>query len=59
MVFKIPYINAYISSHMTLLPGDIILTGTPEGISPLKVGDVVEATIESLGTLRNTVIAET
>jgi 5-oxopent-3-ene-1,2,5-tricarboxylate decarboxylase/2-hydroxyhepta-2,4-diene-1,7-dioate isomerase len=56
MVFKIPEIISYLSKHMTLLPGDIILTGTPEGISPLKVGDVVEASIEGLGTLRNTVV---
>ena len=58
MVFSIPEIIAYISRYMTLLPGDIILTGTPEGISPLEVGDVIEATIESLGTLRNTVVKD-
>jgi len=58
MVFKIPEIISYISQYMTLHPSDIILTGTPEGISPLAVGDVVEASIEGLGTLRNTVVAE-
>jgi 2-keto-4-pentenoate hydratase/2-oxohepta-3-ene-1,7-dioic acid hydratase in catechol pathway len=57
MVFKIPEVVAYISEHMTLLPGDIIMTGTPEGISPLVVGDLVEATIAGLGTLRNRVVA--
>ena len=56
MVFKIPEVISYLSRHMTLLPGDIILTGTPEGISPLKVGDVVEAEIEGLGVLRNKVV---
>jgi 5-oxopent-3-ene-1,2,5-tricarboxylate decarboxylase/2-hydroxyhepta-2,4-diene-1,7-dioate isomerase len=56
MVFRIPEVISYLSKHMTLFPGDIILTGTPEGISPLKVGDVVEASIEGLGTLRNTVV---
>ena len=58
MVFKIPEIISYISRHMRLLPGDIILTGTPEGISPLAVGDVVEATIEGLGTLKNIVVGQ-
>jgi 2-keto-4-pentenoate hydratase/2-oxohepta-3-ene-1,7-dioic acid hydratase in catechol pathway len=57
MVFKIPEVISYISEHMTLLPGDIIMTGTPEGISPIEVGDVIEATIEGIGTLRNTVVA--
>jgi len=56
MVFKIPEVISYLSKHMTLLPGDIILTGTPEGISPLEVGDVVEAEIEGLGVLRNKVV---
>ncbi len=58
MVFKIPEMISYLSQHMTLFSSDIIMTGTPEGISPLAVGDVVEATIEGLGTLRNTVVAE-
>lgn len=57
MVFGIPELISYISEHMTLLPGDIIMTGTPEGISALEIGDVVEATIEGIGTLRNTVAA--
>jgi len=50
---------AYISSVMTLLPGDVILTGTPAGVSPLEPGDVVEIEIEGLGVLRNPVRAET
>lgn len=55
MVFNIPQIVAYISSIMTLEPGDIILTGTPAGISPLAHGDVVTVEIEGIGELRNRV----
>lgn len=46
---------AFISSVMTLLPGDIISTGTPSGVGPLKEGDVVEVEIEGIGVLRNPV----
>jgi 2-keto-4-pentenoate hydratase/2-oxohepta-3-ene-1,7-dioic acid hydratase in catechol pathway len=46
----------YISEIMTLLPGDIIATGTPGGIGPLKPGDVVEVKIEGIGTLSNKVV---
>jgi 5-oxopent-3-ene-1,2,5-tricarboxylate decarboxylase/2-hydroxyhepta-2,4-diene-1,7-dioate isomerase len=48
----------FISSFMTLRPGDVILTGTPKGISPLASGDQVEVSIERLGTLSNTVAEE-
>ena len=51
LIFKVPELIEYISSMMTLEPGDIISTGTPEGIAPIKPGDVVEATIERIGTL--------
>lgn len=57
LIFTIPEIIAYMSEMMTLEPGDIISTGTPEGISPVRPGDVMEATIEKIGTLRNPVIA--
>jgi len=43
---------------MTLLPGDVIATGTPSGIGPMKPGDVVEIKIEGIGTLRNYVVAQ-
>ncbi len=43
---------------MTLLPGDVILTGTPSGIGPIEPGDVVDITIEGIGTLHNPVIGE-
>ena len=59
MINSVPQIISYISGFMTLSPGDIICTGTPAGVSQLKVGDVVEATIEGIGTLSNTVISET
>lgn len=59
MVFSVRQLVAFISSVMTLEPGDIIMTGTPAGVGPLKDGDIVEATIEGLGTLRNPVVAET
>jgi 2-keto-4-pentenoate hydratase/2-oxohepta-3-ene-1,7-dioic acid hydratase in catechol pathway len=49
---------AFVSSVMTLLPGDVLLTGTPEGVGPLAVGDRVEVEIEGIGVLRNQVIAE-
>jgi 2-keto-4-pentenoate hydratase/2-oxohepta-3-ene-1,7-dioic acid hydratase in catechol pathway len=55
MVFSVQQLIAFISSVMTLLPGDVILTGTPAGIGPLNAGDVVEVEIEGIGTLRNPV----
>jgi 2-keto-4-pentenoate hydratase/2-oxohepta-3-ene-1,7-dioic acid hydratase in catechol pathway len=57
MVFGLSQLIAFISSVMTLEPGDLILTGTPAGVGPLVAGDVVEVTIEGLGTLRNPVAA--
>ena len=41
---------------MTLLPGDVILTGTPDGVGPMQPGDEVEVSIEGIGTLTNTVV---
>ena len=58
MVFDIPQQIAFISSVMTLEPGDVIMTGTPAGVSPLSPGDVVEVTIDGIGNLRNPVQAE-
>ena len=55
MVFPISHLIAYISSIMTLEPGDVILTGTPAGVGSLKIGDTVEITINGLGTLKNSV----
>ncbi len=58
MVFSVRQLVAFASSVMTLFPGDVILTGTPAGVSPLHPGDVVEAAIEGIGSLRNPVAAE-
>lgn len=55
MVFSPATLIAYAASVMTLEPGDIFLTGTPAGVGPLKVGDIVEVDIENIGALRNPV----
>ncbi len=57
LIFDIPTLVAYVSSVMTLLPGDVILTGTPEGVGPMLVGDEVEISIAGIGTLTNKVAA--
>jgi 2-keto-4-pentenoate hydratase/2-oxohepta-3-ene-1,7-dioic acid hydratase in catechol pathway len=56
MVFDIPALIAHVSSIMTLLPGDVILTGTPEGVGPMQVGDEVEVSIAGLGSLTNRIV---
>ena len=56
LIYSIPEIINFISNVMTLLPGDIIATGTPSGIGPMYPGDIVEVNIEKLGTLRNSVV---
>lgn len=58
MIHKVDKVIEFISSFMTLTKGDLILTGTPEGISPLRINDVVEITIDKIGTLENKVIEE-
>jgi 2-keto-4-pentenoate hydratase/2-oxohepta-3-ene-1,7-dioic acid hydratase in catechol pathway len=55
LIFKVPELVSFISSVMTLFPGDVIATGTPAGIGPMQPGDVVEVKIEGIGTLKNTV----
>lgn len=55
MVFTVPQLIAFVSSIMTLHPGDVLLTGTPAGVGALMDGDVVEIEIEGIGTLRNPV----
>ncbi|MHB1001533.1 MAG: fumarylacetoacetate hydrolase family protein [Armatimonadota bacterium] len=57
-LFSIPRAVSYISQYHTLYPGDIIPTGTPEGIAPVLPGDVMECYVEKIGVLRNTVVAE-
>jgi 2-keto-4-pentenoate hydratase/2-oxohepta-3-ene-1,7-dioic acid hydratase in catechol pathway len=58
MVFNIPTLIAYVSSVMTLEPGDLIFTGTPSGVGELKSGDEVLVEIEGLGVLKNSVRKE-
>lgn len=58
MVFDVAALVAYVSAAMTLEPGDLILTGTPEGVGPLADGDRVEIEIDGLGTLEHRVAAE-
>jgi 2-keto-4-pentenoate hydratase/2-oxohepta-3-ene-1,7-dioic acid hydratase in catechol pathway len=53
LIFGISKLVSFISSIMTLLPGDVIATGTPSGVGPMKPGDVVEVRIENIGTLKN------
>ena len=59
MIFPLDAIIRFISSVMTLEPGDVISTGTPAGVGPLQIGDVVEVVIEGIGRLRNPVAAAT
>ena len=56
MVHDVGAIVEFISAVMTLLPGDLILTGTPEGVGPIQDGDVVSVTAEAIGTLTNPVV---
>jgi 2-keto-4-pentenoate hydratase/2-oxohepta-3-ene-1,7-dioic acid hydratase in catechol pathway len=56
LIFPVPALISFISGVMTLLPGDIIATGTPAGIAPMQPGDTVEVRIEKIGILRNPVI---
>jgi 5-oxopent-3-ene-1,2,5-tricarboxylate decarboxylase / 2-hydroxyhepta-2,4-diene-1,7-dioate isomerase len=55
MIFDIPALIEYLSGFMTLLSGDLILTGTPEGLTNVNVGDEVVTEIESIGSLKNTI----
>src|SRR5262245_36860300 len=55
MVFKIPMLLSFVSHIMTLEPGDLVATGTPSGISPLKAGDTVEVSIKGISKVRNPV----
>jgi 2-keto-4-pentenoate hydratase/2-oxohepta-3-ene-1,7-dioic acid hydratase in catechol pathway len=55
LIFTIPELVAYISSYTTLLPGDVILTGTPSGVGPMLPGQVISIDIEGIGTLSNPV----
>ena len=57
LIFDVPTLISYISQVMTLLPGDVVLTGTPSGVGPINPGQAVDVTIQGLGTLTNSVTA--
>jgi 2-keto-4-pentenoate hydratase/2-oxohepta-3-ene-1,7-dioic acid hydratase in catechol pathway len=57
LIFDVPTLVSHVSSVMTLLPGDVILTGTPEGVGPMEVGDEVDVVIDGIGTLTNKVVS--
>ena len=57
LIHSVPDVISFASHVMTLLPGDVIATGTPSGIGPMSVGDTVEIKIAPIGTLRNTVVS--
>ena len=57
LIFDVPTLVAHVSSVMTLLPGDVILTGTPEGVGPMEVGDEVDVVVEGIGSLTNRIVA--
>jgi 2-keto-4-pentenoate hydratase/2-oxohepta-3-ene-1,7-dioic acid hydratase in catechol pathway len=56
MAFGVATLIEFVTSFMTLLPGDVVLTGTPEGVGPLSPGDRVEVEVEGIGVLSNTVV---
>jgi 2-keto-4-pentenoate hydratase/2-oxohepta-3-ene-1,7-dioic acid hydratase in catechol pathway len=56
LIFNIPHLISYISKVMTLFPGDVIMTGTPHGVGPMKAGDTIEIEVEGIGVLRNPVV---
>ena len=58
MIFDVPFLIEYISSFMTLQPGDMIATGTPEGLADVVPGDEVVVEIEGIGKLRNFIVSE-
>ncbi|MDM8541620.1 fumarylacetoacetate hydrolase family protein [Desulfococcaceae bacterium HSG9] len=58
MIFSITEIITFVSLNFTLMPGDIITTGTPSGVGPIQDGDTVEVEIEKIGVLRNPVVEE-
>ena len=58
LLFSVPKLVSYLSGFMTLVPGDIIMTGTPSGVGPIAPGDTFEVEIEGIGILSNPVVAE-
>ncbi len=58
LLFGVDALVAYLSKSITLMPGDLIMTGTPGGVGPLRPGDTFEIDIEGVGVLSNDVVAE-
>ncbi|MCZ7626306.1 MAG: fumarylacetoacetate hydrolase family protein [Candidatus Methylomirabilis sp.] len=58
LIFEVPYLVHFVSTVMTLYPGDVITTGTSSGIGPMRPGDTIEIEIEGIGRLSNTVTAQ-
>ena len=56
MIFSLPFLVSYVTRYMTMEPGDILITGTPEGVSEIRPGDTVVARISGVGTLTNRVV---
>lgn len=56
LIFNVPFLISYISKVMTLYPGDVIMTGTPHGVGPMKSGDTIEVDIAGIGVLSNPVV---
>ena len=56
MIFGVAELVEFITRVMTLLPGDVILTGTPAGVGPVEPGQVMEVEVEGIGVLRNPVV---
>ena len=56
LIFDVPTLVAHVTSVMTLLPGDVILTGTPEGVGPMEVGDEVDVVVSGIGALTSRVV---
>ena len=57
LIFDVPTLVSFVSSVMTLLPGDVIMTGTPEGVGPMNPGDEVEVAVAGIGSLTNKVVS--
>ena len=57
LIFNVPFLISFISNVMTLHPGDVIMTGTPENVGPMQPGDTIEVEVEGIGVLRNTTAA--
>jgi len=57
MIFNVYKLVEFISGVMTLEAGDVIATGTPPGVGPMKPGDIIEVEIDNIGTLRNKVVS--